>query len=88
MTNRINNWIKIRIVELRETLGGKCIICGSFEKLEFAHIKETGLRGMGRGRKERYYDVIKNITSYELMCTNCHTDFDNGLIDIEGNRIE
>lgn len=49
-------------------------------KLEFAHIEETDLFGMGRGRKERYYDVIKNYTKYVLLCHDHHNMFDDGLI--------
>ena len=81
MTNRINKWIKKKIVELREAMGGRCsnLLCPTpTENLEFAHIEPTGIEGWGRGRKERYYDVIKHPDCYILLCKGCHRLFDNG----------
>lgn len=76
MANQANKWIKEARKRLIILWGLKCFVCGTSEKLEFAHINDTELRGMGRGRKERYYDVIKNPDSYVLLCKNCHKDFD------------
>lgn len=74
LTNRQNTWIAKKMVELRESRGNKCEVCGVTEGLEFAHVKETSLKGRGRGRKERYYDIIKNPESYKLVCSNCHKE--------------
>ena len=68
MPNRFNKRIKELREELIEKFGGKCVVCDSTEDLEFAHIKPTKLSGRGRGRKERYYDVIKNPDCYALTC--------------------
>jgi len=83
-------WIKRKFVELRESFGGKCQIpnCGSIEKLEFAHIKDTELMGRGRGRFERYYDIIHHRDCYALLCQECHHKFDKGDIDLQGNNLD
>jgi predicted restriction endonuclease len=63
--------------ELRKSFGGKCIICGQYlYDLEFAHIKETGLSGLGRGKIARYYDIKNHPECYVLMCKNHHREFD------------
>ncbi len=56
--------------------GGKCKQCGSVDRLEFAHLQKTEVKGRGRGRKERYYDVLKNPFAYILLCKICHRRFD------------
>lgn len=83
MPNREN----IRIVKVRrlliEAFGGCCQeiqedgeICGSTERLEFAHLEPTDLKGWGRGRKERIYDVIRYPWKYGLKCHDCHFLYD------------
>jgi hypothetical protein len=62
--------------ELRQSFGGKCVICGQIWELEFAHIKETGLSGEGRGQRKRYYDIKNHPDCYTLMCKKDHKDFD------------
>ena len=47
------------------------------EKREFAHVLETALKGRGRGRKERYYDIIKNPDCYRLLCQFHYKEMDN-----------
>jgi 5-methylcytosine-specific restriction endonuclease McrA len=76
MTNKPNEWIKKAMRHLKQDRGGKCQKCGNGGRLEFAHIEPTDLNGRGRGRKERYYDVINNPTAYLLLCRNCHKLFD------------
>jgi len=76
MTNATNKWIKGAFEKLRETFGGKCCFCGSIDKLQFAHIQATDVRGRGRGRKERYYDIKNNPDSYVLLCPSCHRTLD------------
>ena len=39
-------------------------------------MKPTGLNGEGRGSAHRYYDIKKNILSYELLCEECHIGLD------------
>lgn len=62
--------------ELRDARGDKCRRCGSRSKLEFAHVKETGLNGRGRGQMHRYGDIKRNPDAYELLCWDCHREFD------------
>lgn len=56
--------------------GGCCTNCGSTNRLEFAHIRETGLSGMGRGRDQRLADINKNRDCYALLCRDCHSVLD------------
>lgn len=62
--------------ELRRVFGGKCIICGKMWALEFAHLKDTGLSGDGRGQRKRYYDIKNHPECYTLMCKEDHHKFD------------
>jgi len=81
MANQTNELIKNKMIELREAMGGRCSnpLCPTpTENLEFAHTKRTGLSGWGRGRKERYYDVLKHPDCYILFCKECHKLFDRG----------
>jgi hypothetical protein len=48
--------------------------------LQFAHIKDTGLNGIGRGRKERYYDIRNHPDSYALLCEDHHKAYDAGVL--------
>lgn len=76
----MNKWIKKERKRLIELHGGKCSvsICGSTSNLEFAHVQPTGLKGEGRGRKERVYDIRDNPDSYILLCSGCHKALDEG----------
>lgn len=76
MANRMNEWIKSARERLIIQRGGKCVECGRTDHLEFAHLQETGLKGRGRGRKERYYDVVKNPDAYVLLDKGCHRRLD------------
>ena len=70
---------------LLEERGGKCTWtdCDATEALEFAHVKPTELKGRSRGRKERYYDIIKNPDSYRLLC-----HFHHKMMDDERDALE
>lgn len=63
--------------------GGKCRGCGSTSALQFAHVRQTELHGMGRGRYERMRDVIRNPDAYTLLCPHCHSLYDHGVITLE-----
>lgn len=86
MTNQPNKWIKKALQKLRKERGSKCEECGSTIALQFAHIKETELKGGGRGRKERYYDIVKNPECYKLFCGYCHREFDRKKRETERAR--
>lgn len=76
MTNKTNAWIKKAFQKLREEFGGCCRICESKDDLEFAHRRDNGFKGKGRGRKERYYNIKNNPSDYALLCKPCHRAFD------------
>lgn len=77
MTDRFNVWIRKKMDELQRN--ALCAHEGTFHsgKIQFAHIEETELRGMGRGRKQRYYDIIKNPDKYVPLCEYHHRIFDS-----------
>lgn len=58
--------------EIRALYGGACSFCYTQEDLQFAHVHKTDLNGRGRGRKERYYDILNNPECYRLLCRDCH----------------
>lgn len=72
-------WIERTRDLLRSRYNHRCSYpgCGSFFKLEFAHVKPTGLCSRGRGRIERLLDVLKNPDCYTLMCKYCHKKYDS-----------
>lgn len=78
MTNYTNEWIAKKFSELRELYGGVCNHpnCKTTKNLEFAHIEPTDLSGRGRGRKERYYDIVKHPSHYVLLCKYHHLEYD------------
>lgn len=83
MGNPANEWIKKRRKRLLEEWGGECLFCGSTENLQFAHLEETEVKGWGRGRKERIYDVIRHPDCYVLLCSKNHREFDKRELTIE-----
>lgn len=63
--------------ELRKAWGGRCVMCGArrstkHRPLEFAHLKFTDVSGRGRGRADRYHDIVKHPSCYVLVCRLCH----------------
>ena len=82
MTNYTNQWIVVKFDALREEYGGVCSVegCEAVSELHFAHIKPTPISEInrGRGRKERYYDIINHRESYRLMCGFHHRLYDKG----------
>jgi hypothetical protein len=78
------------IARLRASRGGRCECtgcvgcldrsgerrCARDRRLEFAHLRPTGLRGRGRGRAERYHDILRNPDAYSLRCWWCHLELD------------
>jgi hypothetical protein len=82
MTNRTNEWVRKKFIELRLKIP-LCSFrfCYREYGLEFAHLEETGLKGRSRGRIERYYDIINNPDKYALLCKIHHLDYDNNRIE-------
>lgn len=82
MVRRQNIWIRKKFNELRslaESMYHGCVFCGDPE-WEFAHIRTTPLEGAGRGRGrgERYYDILYHFDCYRPMCRECHKSYDDG----------
>jgi len=71
-----NEWYQVARENLISKRGGKCQTCGSTDRLEFAHLRPTGLNGMGRGFNRRVLDVLRHPRSYRLLCRSCHDAFD------------
>lgn len=72
-----NDWLRNKREILLDKLSGRRFtVCGCFHDLEFAHVKPTGLTGMGRGRERRLYDVQHHPDCYTVMYKPCHKQYD------------
>lgn len=59
-----------KIIEL---LGGKCVICGSSDKLEFDHInRNTKKYEISRMITYAYDVILEEIKKCQLLCNKCH----------------
>lgn len=75
-------WRKKRKDKAIQLLGGRCIECGSTDKLEFDHIdpKHCNFR-IGSGLTRSWELVRKELLLCQLLCKSCHrrkTNEDNG----------
>jgi len=63
---------------LRAAWGGRCVVCGDTRRLEFAHLpgKPTGLSCAGRGRADRFQDIVRYPKCYVLLCKKDHLTLD------------
>ena len=60
--------------------GDRCFECNrKVKRLEFAHIKPTGLNGRSRGFERRYLDVLRHPDCYMPACKKCHILIDEPL---------
>lgn len=50
----------------------KCGICGHKQKIQFHHIKETKVNGIGRGLWRRAKDIRDHPDCYIPLCYFCH----------------
>jgi len=56
-----------------EYLGGKCVKCGSTERLEFDHIDRTTKKYTIAGRVTLNFDNLKEeLNKCQLLCVDCH----------------
>lgn len=88
--NKKNRWFKDRQIEIIQWYGSRCNnpLCQrhynlGVKPLEFAHIQENGLSGVGRGRADRILSLMRNLKrlnedgqEYVLLCPECHDKFD------------
>jgi len=58
--------------------GGKCEWkgCPETSNLQFAHRRNNGFNGKGRGRQERYKNIRDNPGDYILLCADHHGAYD------------
>ena len=57
-------------------LGGKCLICSSRSFLEVHHIfGYKGFPHVGRGKKDRVSDWLKNMDKICLLCDQHHDEY-------------
>lgn len=73
-----------KLDDLKKAAGGRCVMCSRrfyryrtvdgwrTRRLEFAHLRSTGLDGRGRGLRARYLDVVRHAWDYVLLCWPCH----------------
>lgn len=59
--------------ELLKLLGGKCVHCGSTERLEFDHIDPTTkLFTIATNLGKRTKNLLPEIKKCQLLCKHCH----------------
>jgi len=63
-----------------EKLGGKCVKCGSKEKLHLHHIKYAKdsarwVEGKPDPYNEREKEALEHPERFELLCTHCHGNY-------------
>jgi len=58
-----------------EYLGGKCVVCGTTERLEFDHIKREGKKYSIASKLSYKFDNLKEeLDKCQLLCAPCHLD--------------
>lgn len=71
-------WIEDRKQKGLEILGGKCVKCGSTERLEFDHvdpkIKNEKIRHGGSLFSLKWEDVLEELKRCQLLCRPCHIE--------------
>ena len=69
-------WRHKKRMQLILDYGDICYMCLKSEgfdlKLEFHHLKPTGLNGEGRGYDNRIRDIVNNGEKYITLCRECH----------------
>jgi len=50
--------------------------CKASDGLQFAHRRNNGFNGHGRGRQERYKNIEDNPNDYVLLCEFHHDEYD------------
>jgi hypothetical protein len=67
--------LRARLISER---GGKCQWekCPETSGLQFAHRRDNGFKGKGRGRQERYKNIRDNPDVYILLCLDHHDEYD------------
>lgn len=80
MANGANVRVRQHFAELRAL--NSCCVPGCFGKVQFAHKTQTELNG--RGRKERYYDIIRHPFQYLPLCEEHHRAYDKGELQVSG----
>lgn len=75
MREYINQYRTRRKEDAISRLGGKCLVCGSTEQLEFDHInrseKLASIGKMWTASKEKFETELAKC---QLLCRDCHTD--------------
>ena len=76
MPSRQALYVQRRWEKLLTEYGGQCAACGKRYDLEFAHIAPTDVKGKGRGKARRLFDILRYPTRYTLLCASCHDILD------------
>lgn len=83
MGKRQREWASRKRLELIDLLGGKCLSCGSKEKLEFDHVNNS-LRDWEAAkldqssRMSKYWQDYKN-GNIQLLCEMCNRTKPKGM---------
>lgn len=82
--------VQKRRVKLKEKAvaykGGKCICCGynkHYGSLEFHHVRDKEFGISSKGYTRSWTKVKEELDKCILVCSNCHAEIHNGLINID-----
>lgn len=73
-------WVMDWRARLKRNRRNRCLACRGVAVLEWAHRKETGLWGPGRGLTDRLKDVRDHPRHYALLSRDCHLLYDAGFL--------
>lgn len=73
MRDYINDYRKKKRFSVISSLGGKCVNCGSLEKLEIDHIKrEDKVKPVSWMYTDKLENLLNEVKKCQLLCTQCH----------------
>lgn len=70
---------------LTDMKGGRCVVCGSVDKLEFDHIDpSTKLFDISGGATRKMEVLLEEVDKCQLLCRGCHIEKSSNELRITG----
>lgn len=81
----VNKWRRSLKERAVSYMGGKCVICGYHKYngvLQFHHLRDKDFSLGQKGVTRSWQSVKKELSKCVLVCTNCHIEIHNNIIDV------